>query len=147
MHGVDIVAAPGEAIGVVGESGSGKSLTMLAIMRLLAPPLVVNRGTVRFDGLDLTGLPEQRMRELRGDRLAMVYQDPMTTLNPLMRIGDQITEAMTAHGVPKGEARAADHRAAGPGGAAGPGAHRPRLPARVLRVACDSVPSSPWRSR
>jgi oligopeptide/dipeptide ABC transporter ATP-binding protein len=105
VHGVDLTAAPGEAIGVVGESGSGKSLTMLAIMRLLAPPLVINRGTVRFDGQDLTHLSEQGMRRLRGDRLAMVYQDPMTSLNPLMRIGDQVTEAMTAHGVPGDEAR------------------------------------------
>ena len=105
VHGVDLVAAPGEAIGVVGESGSGKSLTMLAIMRLLALPLVINRGSVRFDGRELTGLPEQQMRDLRGDRIAMVYQDPMTSLNPLMRIGDQVAEAMTAHGVAKDEAR------------------------------------------
>jgi len=105
VKGVDLIAAPGEAIGVVGESGSGKSLTMLAIMRLLAPPLVINRGAVRFEGRDLTNLPERQMRTLRGDRLSMVYQDPMTSLNPLMRIGDQVTEAMTAHGVPRNQAR------------------------------------------
>jgi oligopeptide/dipeptide ABC transporter ATP-binding protein len=105
VHGVDLDVAPGEAVGVVGESGSGKSLTMLGVMRLLTEPLVINRGEVRFEGADLVRLPEKTMRGLRGDRIAMVYQDPMTSLNPLMRIGDQITEAMTAHRVPTGEAR------------------------------------------
>jgi oligopeptide/dipeptide ABC transporter ATP-binding protein len=105
VHGVDLDVAPGEAVGVVGESGSGKSLTMLGVMRLLAEPLVISRGEVRFQGADLVRLPERAMRGLRGDRLAMVYQDPMTSLNPLMRIGDQIAEAMTSHGISKGEAR------------------------------------------
>jgi oligopeptide/dipeptide ABC transporter ATP-binding protein len=105
VHGIDLAAAPGEAVGVVGESGSGKSLTMLAIMRLLWEPLAIGRGSIRFDGEELTTLPETRMRRLRGDRLAMVYQDPMTSLNPLMRIGDQVTEAMTAHGVSRDVAK------------------------------------------
>ena len=105
VHGVSLDVAPGEAVGVVGESGSGKSLTMLAVMRLLASPLVISHGSVRFDGRDLVTLPESDMRRLRGDRLAMVYQDPMTSLNPLMRIGDQVTEAMTAHGVSHDQAR------------------------------------------
>ncbi len=105
VHGVDLDVAPGEAVGVVGESGSGKSLSMLAVMRLLTEPLVISRGSVRFEGVDLVPLPEKAMRRLRGDRLAMVYQDPMTSLNPLMRIGDQVAEAMTSHGVPKAEAR------------------------------------------
>jgi len=106
VHGIDLTAAPGEAVGVVGESGSGKSLSMLAVMRLLTPPLVITTGSVRFEGHELTTLPEPEMRRLRGDRLAMVYQDPMTSLNPIMRVGDQVTEAMTAHGVRKDEARA-----------------------------------------
>jgi oligopeptide/dipeptide ABC transporter ATP-binding protein len=79
---------------------------MLAVMRLLAPPLVIAAGSIRFEGVDLVTLPEGRMRRLRGDRLAMVYQDPMTSLNPLMRIGAQVAEAMTAHGVREREARA-----------------------------------------
>ena len=106
VHGIDLAAAPGEAVGVVGESGSGKSLTMLAIMRLLAAaPGHRPRAASGSTAEELTTLPESDMRRLRGDRLAMVYQDPMTSLNPLMRIGDQVTEAMTAHGVRKDEAR------------------------------------------
>jgi oligopeptide/dipeptide ABC transporter ATP-binding protein len=104
VHGIDLQVHPGETLGMVGESGSGKTLTMLAVMRLLSPPLELSRGTVRLEGEDLTALSEEEMRGLRGRRLAMVYQDPMTSLNPLMRVGDQIVEAMTAHGVGKDEA-------------------------------------------
>lgn len=104
VHGIDLRVQPGETLGVVGESGSGKTLTMLSVMRLLSPPLEMTHGSVHLEGLDLTALSEAEMRELRGSRVAMVYQDPMTSLNPLMRIGDQVVEAMTAHGVPKDEA-------------------------------------------
>jgi oligopeptide/dipeptide ABC transporter ATP-binding protein len=104
VHGIDLQVAPGETLGVVGESGSGKTLTMLSVMRLLSPPLEMTHGSVRLEGLDLTGVPEAEMRQIRGARVAMVYQDPMTSLNPLMRVGDQVVEAMTAHGIPKDEA-------------------------------------------
>ncbi|MFN8520171.1 MAG: ABC transporter ATP-binding protein [Chloroflexota bacterium] len=106
VHGIDLQVGRGEAVGIVGESGSGKSLSMLAVMRLLSPPLVVAGGSILFEGTDLATLPEARMRRLRGERLAMVYQDPMTSLNPLMRIGDQVAEAMTAHGVAQRDAAA-----------------------------------------
>jgi|BarGraNGADG00312_2_1021985.scaffolds.fasta_scaffold00742_3 oligopeptide/dipeptide ABC transporter ATP-binding protein len=105
VHGVGLRLGPGETVGLVGETGSGKSLTMLALMRLLSPPLGITRGRVTFDGRELTALPERGMRELRGSQMAMIYQDPMTSLNPLMRIGAQVAEAMTAHGVAKGEAQ------------------------------------------
>jgi oligopeptide/dipeptide ABC transporter ATP-binding protein len=95
----------GETLAIVGESGSGKSMTMLAVMGLLGPGLAVVTGRVMFDGEDLAIVPEQRLREVRGAEMAMVYQDPMTSLNPLMRIGDQVAEAMTAHGVVRSEAR------------------------------------------
>ena len=88
----------------MGESGSGKTLTMLSVMRLLSPPLEMTQGSVRLEGVEISSIPEPEMRELRGRRLAMVYQDPMTSLNPLMRIGDQVAESMTAHGVSKDEA-------------------------------------------
>ena len=105
VHGVDLQLEPGETVAVVGETGSGKSITMLALMGLLSPPLGITRGRVIFDGRDLTALAEAEVRALRGSQMAMIYQDPMTSLNPLMRIGAQIEEAMTAHGVRGGEAK------------------------------------------
>jgi oligopeptide/dipeptide ABC transporter ATP-binding protein len=102
---VSFDVAPGETLGVVGETGSGKSMTMLSVMGLLpSPPMRVAAGRVLFDGRDLVGLPDADLRRVRGAEVAMVYQDPMTSLNPVMRIGDQVAEAMTAHGVPADEA-------------------------------------------
>jgi oligopeptide/dipeptide ABC transporter ATP-binding protein len=93
--------APGEVLGLVGESGSGKSITSLAIMRLLPPQarvtgeiLFSENGTAR----NLPALPDDAMRQLRGSRIAMIFQEPMTALNPVMRVGDQIAEALRAHG-------------------------------------------------
>ena len=97
--------APGEVLGLVGESGSGKSITSLAIMGLL-PPAAILKGEITFQNGDgvpthLTTLPPDRLRQLRGSRIAMIFQEPMTALNPVMRVGDQIAEALLAHGVPK----------------------------------------------
>jgi oligopeptide/dipeptide ABC transporter ATP-binding protein len=105
VHGLDLTVTAGETVAIVGESGSGKSLTMLALMGLLASPLEVTRGRALFDGQDVLALPEKAMRAIRGNRMAMVYQDPMTSLHPLMRVGEQVAEAMTAHGVARNEAR------------------------------------------
>ena len=105
VHGISLQVQPGETLGVVGESGSGKTLTMLAVMRLLSHPLVMRQGSIHLEGEDLTALSDAQMRGVRGRKVAMVYQDPMTSLNPLMRVGDQIVEAMTAHGVDGDEAR------------------------------------------
>ncbi len=92
--------AAGEVLGLVGESGSGKSITSLAIMRLL-PPQARITGEILFaqDGAacDLAALPDESMRRLRGSQLAMIFQEPMTALNPVMRVGDQIAEAVLAH--------------------------------------------------
>ncbi|MGC1372210.1 MAG: ABC transporter ATP-binding protein [Candidatus Sulfotelmatobacter sp.] len=92
---------PGEVLGLVGESGSGKSITSLAIMRLLPPQALVH-GEILFaengQSRDLASLPDEPMRKLRGSRLAMIFQEPMTALNPVMRVGDQIAEAVQAHG-------------------------------------------------
>ncbi|MEJ3651837.1 ABC transporter ATP-binding protein [Actinomycetes bacterium KLBMP 9759] len=106
VHGIDLTLRAGETVGVVGESGSGKSVTMLALMRLLGDPLHISRGHVRFRGRDLAALREPEMRALRGREIAMVYQDPMTSLNPFMRVGDQVTEALLVHGVDREEATA-----------------------------------------
>ncbi len=93
--------APGEVLGLVGESGSGKSITSLAIMGLL-PPAAIVTGEITFQNGDgvpahLTKLPPDRLRQLRGSRIAMIFQEPMTALNPVMRVGDQIAEAVLAH--------------------------------------------------
>ena len=101
---VSLSIAPGESLGLVGESGSGKSATALAIMRLL-PPQATLTGEIRFDGADLIGLPDEPMRSMRGRKISMIFQEPMTALNPVMRVGDQIAEAVTAHGGGKKEAR------------------------------------------
>ncbi|WP_340271172.1 ABC transporter ATP-binding protein [Sulfitobacter sp. TCYB15] len=98
VRGLSFDLKPGETLAIAGESGSGKSLTSLAIMGLLPPPAVhVSGGEIVFDGADLTTLPEHKLQRLRGDRIAMIFQEPMTALNPVMRIGDQLTEAIRAH--------------------------------------------------
>ena len=96
---------PGETLGLVGESGSGKSVTALAILRLLQPPGKVTAGRVLFEGRDLLQLPESEMRSIRGGRISLIFQEPMTALNPTMRVGDQIGEALTSHAVGKDQAR------------------------------------------
>jgi oligopeptide/dipeptide ABC transporter ATP-binding protein len=98
VRGVSFCVAAGETLGVVGESGSGKSVTARAIMRLLPmPPAEVHRGRVSFEGVDLLRLSDKEMRRYRGSKIAMIYQDPMRALNPTMRVGAQIAEAVTAH--------------------------------------------------
>jgi ABC-type dipeptide/oligopeptide/nickel transport system ATPase component len=87
---------PGEALGLVGESGSGKSVTSLAIMRLLVLQARVS-GSIRVAEEELLTAPEEKMRSLRGKTMAMIFQEPMTALNPLMRVGDQVAEAVLAH--------------------------------------------------
>lgn len=91
--------APGEVLGLVGESGSGKSVTSLALMRLLPPQAQVS-GSVLFDGKELSTIDDEAMRSLRGSEMAMIFQEPMTALNPVMRVGEQVAEAVRAHGVP-----------------------------------------------
>lgn len=98
IQDVTLDIAPGEKVGVVGESGSGKSMTMLSLMGLLPPKVLVTAGSAVFDNTELTQLSERQYQRIRGSRLAMVYQDPMSALNPVMRVGDQIAEGLQAHG-------------------------------------------------
>jgi peptide/nickel transport system ATP-binding protein len=88
----------GETLGLVGESGSGKSVTALSIMRLIQPPGRIAGGTVAFKGRQLLALPEREMRAVRGAEIALIFQEPMTALNPVFTIGDQIRETLAVHG-------------------------------------------------
>ena len=97
VDGVSLSVARGKTLGIVGESGCGKSVLSLSAMRLVPPPGKIASGRIMFDGQDLLALPDDRMRALRGRRIAMIFQEPMTSLNPVFTIGDQIVEAMRAH--------------------------------------------------
>jgi len=107
VRDLSLSIAPGEVLGLVGESGSGKSITSLAIMRLLPPQARVS-GEILFaengaDARNLAKLPDDAMRQLRGSSIAMIFQEPMTALNPVMRVGDQIAEAVLAHRDPSNQ--------------------------------------------
>ncbi len=97
VDGVNLAVLRGRTLGVVGESGCGKSVLSLSIMRLVPAPGRIASGRVLFEGRDLLSLPAAAMRDIRGNRIAMIFQEPMTSLNPVFTIGDQITEAMRAH--------------------------------------------------
>jgi peptide/nickel transport system ATP-binding protein/oligopeptide transport system ATP-binding protein len=110
VNDVSFTLKPGELLGVVGESGSGKSVTMMSLIRLLPmPPAEIRGGQVLFDGQDLAKVPEETMRAIRGARIGMVFQDPMTSLNPVFTVGYQLMEPLRKHmGMDK---RAAANRA------------------------------------
>ncbi|NKC30340.1 ABC transporter ATP-binding protein [Falsiroseomonas selenitidurans] len=98
VEGVSFSLARGEILGLVGESGSGKSVTGFSLIGLVDPPGRIVSGSIRFDGQELVGLPQAAMRRLRGARIAMVFQDPAATLNPVLTIGQQMALAVRAHG-------------------------------------------------
>jgi peptide/nickel transport system ATP-binding protein len=97
VDGVSFNLDRGELLGLVGESGCGKSMTALSVMRLIAPPGRIVSGEVLFDGKDLLRLADAQMRQMRGDDIAMIFQDPMTSLNPVYTVGEQIAEALRLH--------------------------------------------------
>ena len=102
VDGVDFTLDRGEVMGLVGESGSGKTVTGFSILGLVDPPGRIVGGSIRYQGEELVGAPDKRLRELRGNRIAMIFQDPMMTLNPVLRIDTQMVEAIRAHeSVPK----------------------------------------------
>lgn len=97
VDGVSLSIQPGQILGLVGESGSGKSLTGYSIMGLIDAPGRIESGSIRLNGCELFGLPADDMRKIRGNRIAMIFQDPMMTLNPVLRIDTQMMEAVLAH--------------------------------------------------
>src|SRR5690348_12993168 len=97
VDGVSFHIDRGELLGLVGESGCGKSITALSVMRLIAPPGKIVNGEILFDGKDLLKISAAEMREMRGDDIAMIFQDPMTSLNPVFTVGEQIGEALRLH--------------------------------------------------
>jgi len=108
VDGVSFYLDRGELLGLVGESGCGKSMTALSVMRLISPPGKIVNGEILFDGKDLLKLSDSQMREMRGDDIAMIFQDPMTSLNPVFTVGEQIAEALRLHSkLSRSEARKA----------------------------------------
>ncbi|TNF70967.1 MAG: ABC transporter ATP-binding protein, partial [Acidobacteria bacterium] len=97
VRGVSLAVAAGEFVGLVGESGSGKSMTALAVLRLIPEPGRITGGRILLSGEDLLGLTDARMRSVRGARVGMIFQEPMTALNPVFTVGFQITEAVRVH--------------------------------------------------
>ena len=97
VDGVSLEVERGQTVGIVGESGSGKSVTCYSIMRLVQEPGRIDRGAVFFDGEDLCKASAKRMREIRGGRIAMIFQDPMTSLNPFLRVSTQMVESLLLH--------------------------------------------------
>src|ERR1041384_3680503 len=135
VDGVSFEAYPGEVLGIVGESGCGKSVTSLSIMRLVSKPGKVDAGAILLDGENLLNLSEEEMTKVRGNRISMIFQQPQTALNPVFKVGDQLSEVLNVHqdmgkeagwnravtllkmvGVPDPERRAGAYPPAPPGG-------------------------------
>ena len=107
VRGINFDLIKGETLAIVGESGSGKSVTSKAILGILAGNAIVESGEILYDGRDLLKISEEDFHKIRGDKIAMIFQDPMSSLNPIVRIGRQLTEAMLL----KGKARQRESRA------------------------------------
>ncbi|WP_371170280.1 ABC transporter ATP-binding protein [Aliiroseovarius sp. 2305UL8-7] len=97
LDGISFDVAKGERVGIVGESGAGKSITGFSLMNLISRPGFVDRGEILFDGEDVVQMSDKRLRQVRGDKMAMIFQDPMVTLNPVLTIGQQMVETLIAH--------------------------------------------------
>lgn len=97
VRGVSFSVNKGDILGIVGESGSGKSVTSMSVLRLLADTARIKEGSIQFEGQELTKLPKKKMREIRGEKISMIFQDPMSSLNPLIPVGKQVEEMIREH--------------------------------------------------
>ncbi|MDD2853356.1 MAG: ABC transporter ATP-binding protein [Desulfuromonadaceae bacterium] len=97
VRGISLTLTSGSVLALVGESGSGKSMTALSILRLVPPPGFISSGSIFFDGKNLSNFPEETMRMIRGQKISMIFQDPMTSLNPVLKIADQLCEPLILH--------------------------------------------------
>ncbi len=113
LDGLKLSIARGETFALVGESGCGKSMTALALMRLLPESGAIVDGSIRIDTTDVLALPESGMRAVRGGKIGMIFQEPGTSLNPVMRVGDQIVEAIETHTELRGAAAQSARRSTG----------------------------------
>ena len=138
VDGIDLSLRAAARSGLVGESGCGKSVTSLAIMGLLPTGKAAVNGEVRFEGRDLLD-PMPTLRDLRGDRLAMIFQEPMTSLNPAYTIGDQIIEAILRH---RGVCGAAGARRAPSSCCASSASPRPSSASTIIRTSCPAACAS-----
>ncbi len=135
VDGISYSVEAGETVAIVGESGSGKSVSAMSILRLIPdPPGRIVAGEILFDGRDLLTLPEEAMREVRGGEIGMIFQEPMTSLNPVLTIGRQITEVLEQHrGASLAAARARGEELLGLVGIADPRRRLNAIPAPALR--------------
>ena len=139
VDGVDFQLERGKVLGIVGESGSGKSVTAMTLLGLTRGQNAAFEGEVLYKGQNLLTMPESRLRDIRGNEIAMIFQDPMTSLNPVYRIGDQIVEAIVAHEVDLEEAgQAARDRSAEAGGHS----ERRRSGSTRIRTSCPAACAS-----
>src|SRR5690348_8402685 len=97
VDGVSFAVNKGETLGIVGESGSGKSVTGLSLLKLIARPGRITGGSISFNGIDIMAASEKQIRDIRGREISMIFQDPMTSLNPVLTIGRQLTEVLEVH--------------------------------------------------
>ena len=134
LDGVSLTVDPGECLGIVGESGCGKTMTALSIMRLLPPGGHIVGGKIILDGTEISALDDNSMRHVRGNEIGMIFQDPMTSLNPTIKIGDQISETVRLHrGATNVQARERAIEVLGLVGMPRPAERVEQLPASVVR--------------